>query len=138
MDNSRFAMRLFVVLLLTAFLFASNAFSQSNTHIKGVVINGFTKDPIPYANLRWSIQKTGVTTDSLGKFRIQKSVFLNDTLILDYVGFDSHKYGLNELTKENLSLTLEKLSFSQEATVKTKFNKGLRWWKLVVANFPKK
>lgn len=134
MDNSRFAMRLFVVFLLTAFLFASNAFSQSSTHIKGVVINGFTKDPIPYANLRWSIQKTGVTTDSLGKFRIQKSAFLNDTLILDYVGFDSHKYGLNELTKENLSLTLEKLSFSQEATVKTKFNKGLRWWKLVVAN----
>ncbi len=127
-------MKVFFLFILSFILGISIAYSQNNHLLKGLVVNGFTKEPIPYATLRWAIQKTGVTTDTLGKFILQKSSYNNDTLIVDYVGFESHKYALADLQKSNLSLTLEKLSFRGEATVKTKFNKGLRWWKLVVAN----
>lgn len=121
----------FTCIFISAAIFLN---AQSNSYLNGIVINGFTKEPIPFATLRWSIQKTGVTTDSAGRFNIQKSFNTKDTLLLDYVGFETHKYSLSELKKNELSLTLEKLSFREEATVKTKFNKGLRWWKMVVAN----
>ena len=125
-------MRLYFTCILLGLVIFLNA--QSNNYYTGVVINAFTKEPIAFANLRWSIQKTGVTTDSSGRFSILKSMNANDTLLLDYVGFETHKYNLAELKKNELTLTLEKLSFREEATVKTKFNKGVRWWKLVVAN----
>lgn len=114
----------------------SSANSQITSLITGKVMNGFTKDPIPFSTVRWQIQKSGTTCDSLGIFQIAKSSFPKDSLIVDYVGFDSRKYGLKELNTLNLVLTLETLSLKQEVIVKTKFNKGLRWWKAVVANKP--
>ena len=119
------------VLLIFSILTAK---SQSPIIISGKVINGFTKETIPYSSIRWLNQKTGTICDSLGQFNIVKSSFSNDTLILDYVGFDSKKYALKDLNKENLLLTLENLKFKEEVVVKTKFNKGLRWWKAIVNN----
>ena len=119
------------ILLIFSILTAK---SQSPRIISGKVINGFTKEVIPYSSVRWLNQKTGTICDSLGQFNIVKSSFTNDTLILDYVGFDSKKYAIKDLNKENLVLTLENLKFKEEVVVKTKFNKGLRWWKAVVNN----
>ena len=111
-----------------------SATSQITRLLSGKIINGFTKEPIPFATVRWANQKTGAISDSIGKFTILKSGFANDSLILNYVGFDTKKYALKNIQTENIVLTLENLSFKEEAVVKTKFNKGLRWWKLIVNN----
>jgi cell fate (sporulation/competence/biofilm development) regulator YmcA (YheA/YmcA/DUF963 family) len=129
-------MRFYISILFFLFCSSLVGLAQNTQVIKGIVSNGFTKDPIPYASVRWAIQKTGVLTDSAGKFTIQKSSNPKDSLLVDYVGFETHKYALTELKKEFLNLTLDKLFFKEEATVKTKFNKGLRWWKLIVTNKP--
>jgi len=125
----------FIILILIVFSIFS-AKSQSTRIISGKVINGFTKELIPYASVQWLYQKSGTISDSLGQFKVVKSSFLNDTLILDYVGFDSKKYAFTELNKDNLVLTLDNLKFKEGVVVKAKFNKGLRWWKAVVNNKP--
>jgi hypothetical protein len=108
--------------------------AQAVTLIKGVVMNGFTHEPIPYASLKWEISKTGVICDSLGNYSISKSTNPNDSIVVRYVGFEPTKFSVNDLSKLNYKLTLENLNTNEGVTVKSKFNKGDRWWKLVVKN----
>ena len=82
MTSKRILFSLFFVFSLLS------ANSQISALISGRVINGFTKEPIPFSTIRWIYQKTGAICDSLGNFNIVKSRFNNDTLVLDYVGFD--------------------------------------------------
>ena len=97
--------KIFILIIFSIF----TAKSQSSRIISGKIINGFTKETIPYASIQWLLQKSGTISDSLGQFKIVKSSFLNDTLLLDYVGFDSKKYLFTDLNKDNLVLTLENL-----------------------------
>lgn len=108
--------------------------AQKSNTLSGKIINGFTKEAIPFSTIRWQLQKTGTTSDTLGRFKLLKSSFANDSLIVEYVGFDSKKYSLDQLLKEDLLLSLESINVKEGVVVKSKFNKGLRWWKLVVSN----
>lgn len=119
-------------ILSTFFIGFVNA--QTNAHIKGVVMNGFTHEPIPYASLKWKIAKTGVICDSLGNYNIIKSSNPKDSVIVKYVGFEATKFSINDIERLNYKLTLENLTTNEGVTVKSKFNKGDRWWKLVVKN----
>lgn len=121
---------IFAVVLFNIF----SAIAQNSSYTLGKVINGFTKEPIPFSTVRWQQQKSGVICDSLGLFSIPTSRFPNDTLVINYVGFDAKKYPLTSLKIKDNILTLESLSFKEEVVVKSKFNKGLRWWKFVVSN----
>jgi len=111
--------------------------AQNSGFIKGIILNGFTQEPIPYASLQWQKSKQGVVCDSLGKYSIVISNNPDDSLIVNCVGFEPTKYAFPDIQKLNFKLTLETLSINESITVKTKFNKGLRWWKLVVKNKPK-
>ncbi len=126
MTSKRILFSLFFVFSLLS------ANSQISALISGRVINGFTKEPIPFSTIRWIYQKTGAICDSLGNFNIVKSRFNNDTLVLDYVGFDPKKYAFNDLKSDNLVLSLDNLSLKEEVVIKSRFNKGLRWWKAIV------
>ena len=120
---------LFCALLLS---FASQA--QQSSWLYGKIINGFTKEPIAYSTAKWKLAKTGVISDSIGNFKIQKSNFQNDSLIIEYVGFEAVVYPITKNIKDTNIFILEKYKFNNEVQVKTKFNKGLRWWKQVVNN----
>lgn len=108
--------------------------AQTTMQFKGVVMNGFTHEPIPYASLRWKIAKNGVICDSLGNYTISKSAYPNDSIIVRYVGFDATRFSTGDIKKLNYKLTLENLSLNEGVIVKSRFNKGDRWWKLVVKN----
>jgi hypothetical protein len=123
------------LLIFIAFLCSIlSAKAQNPSLISGKVINGFTKEPIAFCTVRWIQQKNGTICDSLGVFSIPSSKFSNDSLIINYVGFDAKKYAFKDLKMGQIVLTLESVSFKEEVVVKSKFNKGLRWWKFVVNN----
>lgn len=108
--------------------------SQTNAYYQGRVINGFTQEPIPYASLKWKIAKAGVICDSLGNYTLSKSPYPRDSIVVRYVGFDATKFSIKDIERLNFKLTLETLNTNEGVTVKSKFNKGDRWWKLVVKN----
>jgi len=118
---------IFILLLSTNTLEA-----QKSPMLVGKVVDAFTKEPIPFATITWNLSKKGVVADSLGHFKLNRSTFPKDSLIVSYVGFEPNKYALPFLKKDTLLLTLDYLNANSEAVVKSKFNKGLRWWKLVV------
>ena len=124
--------RLLFSLILLINIGVSNA--QTPTQYQGVVLNGFTHEPIPYASLKWKIAKTGVICDSLGNYTIAKSTHPKDSIIVRYVGFEPSKFAIKDIEQLKFKLTLENLSTNEGVTVKSKFNKGDRWWKQVVKN----
>lgn len=125
------SLKLLILFILT--LPFGTIYAQNNT-IKGTIINGFTKEPIPFSSVRWKIQQTGSVCDSIGNYTIKISSNPTDSLIVESVGFEPIKYAINDIKKLGYKLTLETLSKNEGIVVKTKFNKGLRWWKMVVAN----
>ncbi len=125
------SLKLLILFILT--LPFGTIYAQNNT-IKGTIINGFTKEPIPFSSVRWKIQQTGSVCDSIGNYIIKISSNPTDSLIVESVGFEPIKYAINDIKKLGYKLTLETLSKNEGIVVKTKFNKGLRWWKMVVAN----
>jgi len=121
-----------IYLLLIILLAFGITKGQNNSQFKGIVVNGFTHETIPYATVNWKIAKTGIVCDSLGNYTITKSPYQNDTIVVSYVGFEARYFSLTDLKNLNYKLALENLNTNEGVTVKTKFNKGDRWWKQVV------
>ncbi len=110
-----------------------SSFAQST--IKGRIINEFTKESVPFASVQWSKAKFGVLSDSTGEFNLKISPSKFDSLIVNYVGYQSKTYAFNSVKDTGLLfLPLGQILQSVEVLVKSKFNKGLRWWKNIIAN----
>jgi len=123
-------------ILLTVVLFISFIdINAQSSMIRGKVINAFTNEVIPFAGIHWKKALFGIITDSSGEFILRKSTFDNDTIILSYIGYEDihHAFNPKKDTGE-LILSLNQLKLSNTVEVKTKFNKGLRWWKAIVAH----
>ncbi len=123
-----------IFFLFYTLLFYFGAQAQHPAMLHGKIMNGFTKEPTGYASAKWKLAKNGVISDSIGNFKIQKSNFKTDTLIIEYVGFEHEYYPITKYNNDTSVFILEKVKLNDEVQVKTKFNKGLRWWKQVVAN----
>lgn len=122
-----------IVILSILTLCFGTIYAQNNL-IKGTILNGFTKEPIPFSSVRWKNHQTGAVCDSIGNYTIRISPDSKDSLIVESVGFEPVKYAINDIKRLGNKLTLENLSQNEGIVVKTKFNKGLRWWKQVVIN----
>ncbi len=123
------------LMLFCALVVCTCAMAQRGS-LRGRVMNDFTKDPVPFASIYWKKAGTGTTSDSAGNFIIKLSHHPLDTLVLTYVGFaDVFKPVKNTLPDTVvIELVLRELKLSNTVEVKSKFNKGLRWWKFIVAN----
>ena len=124
-----------VFLLIGTFLICSQLWAQRGS-IRGKVINDFTKETVPFASIFWKKAGFGITSDSAGNFIIKFSHHPIDTLIVSYVGFTDVLKSFASSSKDtsNVELVFTTLKLSHTVEVKSKFNKGLRWWKLIVAN----
>ncbi len=123
---------LFIILILGTF-----RASSQNKPITGKIVNPFTKEPVPYASVQWKKNGNGILTDSTGLFTIRKSTFPLDSLLVGYVGYETAAYLINSTKTDTLVLFIGQLKQSNEVFVKSKFSKGLRWWKSIVTNKPK-
>lgn len=84
------------ILLLIAMFVSVAAFGQGSEHkgrpvqtIRGVVIDGDSKYPLPYATVRLSAKEgMGTITDSLGRFAIQQVPVGRHTVEAAYLGYE--------------------------------------------------
>lgn len=107
------------------------------TVIRGRVLNDFTKEAIPFASIYFKQAGYGVISDSSGNYSIKKNNrTLKDTLVLNYVGYVVTYTPVPASKKDTLQLDLflSQLQTGTTVEVKSKFNKGLRWWRNVVNN----
>lgn len=110
--------------------------AQPGSLVKGKVINPFTKEAVAFATVKWKKNGTGTLTDSLGFFSVRLSNMGNDSLIIGYVGYDNFSYAIKSASNDTLQFLLGSLKQTTEVFVKSKFSKGLRWWKNVVTHKP--
>jgi hypothetical protein len=122
-------------LLLWILILHTSAWSQRG-NLRGKVMNDFTKEPIPFASVYWKKAGFGSTSDSAGNFLLKLSHNPIDTLVVSYVGFADVYKQIRNNTKDtaNVEMVLRELKLANRVEVKSTFSKGLRWWKLVVAN----
>ena len=131
-----------LLLFLAALFIASccnwnpaQAQSRVNMH-KGTLVHNFTREPVAFASVRWKKGGFGVISDSLGQFTLKSSIFPNDSIHISFVGYKDIFIGgeaLSRLQKDPV-IAMETAAVTEAAVVKTKFNKGLRWWKQLVAH----
>ena len=104
-------------------------------NIRGKVLNAFTKEPISFASVYWKKANQGGITDSVGGFNIKLSSWPKDTLVVSYVGYDNLFHSFNKLHADStLVLYMKEVKMNDGIVVKSKFSKGIRWWKQIVAN----
>lgn len=101
--------------------------------VRGKVINQFTKETVPFASIYWKKAGFGSVTDSSGRFLLRSSHHTVDTLVVSYVGFvDVLKKVDRYKDTAELFLMLDAVTQSADVSVRSRFNKGLRWWKAIV------
>ncbi len=105
--------------------------------IKIKVVNEFTKEPVSFASVNWKKASYGGVTDSAGEISIKKSSITSDTLMIRYVGFNNLYRPLLKLKDTStITIFLQEAKLTEEVVIKSKFSKGLRWWKNVVTHKP--
>ncbi|NCT93728.1 MAG: carboxypeptidase-like regulatory domain-containing protein [Chitinophagaceae bacterium] len=126
-----------VLLLILFFTLISNtSHAQTKTRIHGRVFNDFTKEPIAFASIFWKKAGFGINSDSSGHFTILASPLAKDSLVVSFVGFAPLYKAYQPQARDSvwLDLVMNELKMGSTVEVKSKFNKGLRWWKQVVAH----
>ena len=124
------------VVILFSLLLTQQLHAQ-NTLLKLKVLNDFTKEPVSFASINWQKANYGGITDSSGELYIKKSSIPSDTLIIRYVGFENLYKPFSKLKDTSIIVIfLHEAKFAEEVVVKSKFSKGLRWWKNVVTHKP--
>jgi hypothetical protein len=122
---------------LSCVVFICTALFQDSyaQNLRGKVLNAFTKEPISFASVYWKKANQGGITDSVGGFNIKLSNWPKDTLVVSYVGYDNllHPYAIMH-ADSSLVLYMKEVKMNDVIVVKSKFSKGLRWWKQIVAN----
>ncbi|HEY4206848.1 MAG TPA: carboxypeptidase-like regulatory domain-containing protein, partial [Puia sp.] len=103
--------------------------------VKGTVTNSFTKERIPFASVSWKRSGHGVVSDSAGNFTIPAQRRQIDTLLVSSVGFNTQilPLALHKDTTQ-VNVFLEDTRDVGEVVVRSKYNRGLLWWKKIVAN----
>ncbi len=123
------------VLMLIAMYSHLNAQTTAPIQFKGKLADHQSEEPIPFASVAYALAKRGVITDSAGNFLIPYSPFgIQDTLILQSVGYMSLQIPLSKLTQESLGIIhLFVQAAKQEAVVKSKYNRSLWFWRKIMS-----
>ncbi len=120
-----------VLLLLTFFKGAAQPVTQQM--VKGRVFNEFSQETLSQVSIYWKKAGWGTLSDSLGFFTLKKSHLLADSLIIKYVGYADvvrPASFFKDTTVHTINMQVE--TARETVVVKSKFSKGLRWWKSIV------
>ena len=122
----------FILIAINPSLYAQNT---AIIHLKGKLADHQSEEPIPFASVSYALAKRGVVTDSAGNFSIPYSPFgIQDTLLLQSVGYTSLQIPLSKLTQESLGIIhLFVQAAKQEAIVKSKYNRSLWFWRKIMS-----
>ena len=125
------------MLILVVLLLVTQHLQAQNSLLKIKIVNDFTKEPVSFASINWLKANYGGITDSAGELYIKKSGITPDTLLIRYVGFENLYKPLTRLRDTGTNIIfLHETKLTEEVVVKSKFSKGLRWWRNVVTHKP--
>ena len=116
--------------LLTGF----DSFAQNGNMITGTVVNKFTLEPLAFASVYWKAAGFGCLTDSIGRFSLKPSNNPSDTLLISYVGYTTMRLPSKQVENTSGLMVHLETGIKEGVEVKAKYNKGLLWWRNVVAN----
>lgn len=114
-------------------LSAKQTWAQQAATTHGKVVNKFTEEPLPFATVYWKAAGYGVMTDSVGYFQLTRSSRKNDTLVVRYVGYEVKALPADATQASPLVISLE-AAVKIGVEVKAKMDKGLVWWRQIVAH----
>jgi hypothetical protein len=105
--------------------------------VRGTVTNRFTNEKVPFASLSWKKAGQGAITDSAGNFILTARHPITDTLLVSSVGMETGVFPITFFRDTLvLSLFLENARDGGVVVVRSNYNKGLLWWKKIVAGKP--
>lgn len=127
--------RKFQCLILFCLVLYNHKAAAQHKAIEGSIINSFTKEKISFASVYWKKAGYGTVSDSVGNFRLTLNDFLQDTLVVSYVGFEDCLIPI-DINTYTLPLTIyfEQSKSIEGVVIKTKISKGLLWWKKIIAH----
>jgi len=91
------------LLLLMAVITLNLQAQDNTTSLRGTVVDGKSREPVPYASVYIKGKSVGTATNEEGKFVFHvNSGFLNDTLIVSVIGYSHFKSLVRHMAvKEN-------------------------------------
>ncbi len=109
-------------------------FAQDRKVVTGKVMNRFTQEPLAFATVYWKAAGFGILADSIGHFSLKNSSKPGDTLVISYVGYENRKLVFADNEKRTELEILMETATKEGVVIKSKYNKGLLWWKNIVAH----
>ncbi|HVX52336.1 MAG TPA: DUF5686 family protein [Chitinophagaceae bacterium] len=134
-------MRMIRNLLLAGFFLLAHCFTASAQEkvFKGVILDKQSDEPIPFASAVFKVNGRGALTDSLGRFLLYMQQWpAGDTLELSSVGYKIYDVPFT-FSSSDTSIHvfhIEVLPPQHNATVKTKYNRALWFWRKIMAHKP--
>ena len=132
--------------VLLRFLFLSLLFICNTNHsfsqrklIIGRILDKQSDEPLPFASAKFKFAGNGVLTDSSGTFVLEtERINPKDSLIISSVGYKSLSISVKTFTDSTkFTCKLELQPPSNEAVVKSKYNRALWFWKQIMKHKPK-
>lgn len=108
--------------------------------IKGIVRDAHSNEPVPFASAKWRLGSGGALADSSGTFYLSISGGRQDTLEITSVGFEDFRLPIISaaIPVDTLPVYIQMVpgKFNVGVVVRGKGNRGLQFWKRIVAHKP--
>jgi Family of unknown function (DUF5686)/CarboxypepD_reg-like domain len=105
--------------------------------LRGIIKDSHSDERIPFASILFKNSTVGGQSDSSGSFAYRLDEWPSDTLVVSCVGYKPYFFRINRKSDTaEITILMERASFSEAVTVKAKVNKGLLVWRRIVKNKP--
>lgn len=89
--------------ILFHFIFLYSQLSVGQSLISGKILSITDKESLPFGTIYLKISKIGTYSNERGEFKIvYPDSIINDTLIIEYLGYKKQNYPLSEIKNKNL------------------------------------
>lgn len=128
-----------LTLLYILFSFTQLPSIGQHFRLSGTIKDLQSDEPIPFASVQFKKNGKGILTDSAGQFTLEILYWAGtDTLEVNSVGYKKLLLPVtNKKDSLKLAILLEVMPSGVEATVKSKYNRSLWFWRKLIKNKPK-
>lgn len=132
---------IFLMALMVLLLSSSQA---QQKWVIGLVKDGLSDEPIPFASVKWMGTGQGKLTDTAGRFLFRMSQWPSDSLEITYVGYKDYRVSMTDARWQKglrgdtlfLVIGMDRGKSVSEVVVKRKIDRGLLMWKRIVKRKP--
>lgn len=125
------------ILIATLVVIVSFSAQGQVKRVRGIVKDGHSDEPVPFATIQFRKATFGKLTDSAGRFSFALNRWPSDTMVVSYAGFEDKYIPIDTTLSElDLTIAMERGRSTGEVVIRGKINRGLLLWKKIVRNKP--